>query len=113
MGRPKKINSELKSKKVTIRFTEEELAYLKTFGDNFSDVIRDVFIKNFKKKNVIIDTNKDPRFIHELNKIGINLNQISKKYNATGELSSLDIEKLNSLVEYLCTIIYYEVNAKI
>ena len=33
--------------------------------------------------------------------MGVNLNQIAKKYNSLGEISNLDIEKINNIVEVL------------
>lgn len=104
-GRPKMDVSESRNRKVTVRFTEEEFQYLSKFGDNLSDVIRDVFIKTFKQKNIVINTKKDLRFIGAINSIGVNVNQITKKYNATGGLSNLDIDKLEYYLEYLVSII--------
>ena len=104
-GRPKMNVSESRNRKVTVRFTEEEFQYLSKFGDNLSDVIRDVFIKTFKQKNIVINTKKDIRFIGAINSIGVNVNQITKKYNATGGLSNLDIDKLEYYLEYLVSII--------
>lgn len=104
-GRPKMNFSESRNRKVTVRFTEEEFQYLSKFGDNLSDVIRDVFIKTFKQKNIVINTKKDIRFIGAINSIGVNVNQITKKYNTTGGLSNLDIDKLEYYLEYLVSII--------
>lgn len=104
-GRPKMNSSESRNRKVTVRFTEEEFQYLSKFGDNLSDVIRDVFIKTFKQKNIVINTKKDLRFIGAINSIGVNVNQITKKYNTTGGLSNLDIDKLEYYLEYLVSII--------
>lgn len=104
-GRPKTNPSEIRNRKITVRLTEEEFAYLSKFGDNISDVIREVFIKTFKQKNIVINTKKDIRYIMALNKIGININQITKKHNATGELSNLDIDRLYYFIEYLTSII--------
>ena len=97
--------SKNRNRKVTVRFTEEEFQYLSKFGDNLSDVIRDVFIKTFRQKNIVINTKKDMRFIEAINRIGVNVNQITKKYNTTGGLSNLDIDKLEYFLEYLVSII--------
>lgn len=104
-GRPKSKPSEIRNRKVTVRFTEEEFQFLSKFGENKSDVIRDVFIKTFKKKDITINTNKDPRFVFAINKIGVNINQITKKHNETGRLSNLDIDKLDYYLEYLVSIL--------
>lgn len=104
-GRPKSKPSEIRNRKITVRFTEEEFQFLSKFGDNKSDIIRDVFIKTFKKKDIIINTNKDPRFVFAINKIGININQITRKFNETGRLSNLDIDKLDYYLEYLVSIL--------
>ncbi|OXA65954.1 hypothetical protein B0A67_24030 [Flavobacterium aquidurense] len=101
MARPIKPDSEKRTKKITIRFTETEFKFINKFGNNLSDVIRDVFMQKFNDKKIIINTDKDPKYINELNKIGVNLNQISKKYNSMGELSSLDIDKLNAVIDIL------------
>lgn len=104
-GRPKSNPSEIRNRKVTVRFTEDEYKFLNKFGENKSDVIRVVFIKTFKKKNITINTNKDPRFVFAINKIGVNINQITKKYNETGNPSNLDIDKLYFYLNYLITIL--------
>ena len=104
-GRPKINPTKNRNRKITVRFTEEEFQYLSKFGDNLSDVIRDVFIKTFRQKNIVINTKKDMRFIEAINRIGVNVNQITKKYNTTGGLSNLDIDKLEYFLEYLVSII--------
>lgn len=104
-GRPLSNPSEIRNRKVTVRFTEEEFQFLNKFGNNKSDVIRDIFIKTFKKKKIIINTNKDPQFVNAIIKIGVNINQITKKYNQTGILSNLDINKLYYYLDYIVSII--------
>ncbi|MGZ9677512.1 plasmid mobilization relaxosome protein MobC [Flavobacterium sp. GNP001] len=49
-----------------------------------------MYSNSLSGKKIQINTNKDPNFIGELNRIGININQIAKKCNSSDELTASD-----------------------
>lgn len=101
MARPKKEEKEKYKHRFTLWFNDDQKNIFKKIGLTSGDKIRDFVLETYNKKTIIITSDKDPKYINELNKMGVNLNQIAKKYNSLGELSNLDIEKINNIVEIL------------
>lgn len=109
------MSKEAKTEIVKIRMTAKEKAELqKQAGQhhmNMSDYIRRV---SARPPNVTKDEFEDSvtRVIYEINKIGVNINQIAKKYNEnryvkpSAELLRL-LEKTNELLRSV-TSFYYE-----
>lgn len=50
------------------------------------------------------DTTSIKQVYAEMHKIGVNINQIAKKVNATGDLYSEDMEELNEMMNELWRI---------
>lgn len=100
-GRPKLDVNEKRNFLHQIKINLFEKKQFEKYGLTSNDKIREYILETFIKKTMVITSEKDPKYIKELNKIGVNLNQISKKYNSLGNLSNLDIEKINNIVEVL------------
>lgn len=100
-GRPQKKDDELKKHKFSIYFNSEEYNYLQRKNMLNSSKIVYILIKSLEKKTFVIETDKDPKYLLELNRIGNNLNQITKRLNSIKDLSSLDIEKLNNILSLI------------
>lgn len=101
MARPKKEEPDKFKHRFTFWFSDEHKKKFDELNLKSGDKIRDFVIDTYSKKTIYITANKDPKYINELNKIGVNLNQIARKYNSLGEISNLDIGKINSLVDVL------------
>ena len=101
MARPKKEENEKRKNYIKVSLNEYEKFFFIKHKLYSGDNLRDFIIDNFQKKTIIITSDKDPKYIKELNKMGVNLNQIAKKYNSLGDLSNLDVEKINNIVEVL------------
>jgi hypothetical protein len=100
-GAPKREELSLKKYRKVFYANQRENNLLKKHDLTSSSKIMTYLLNSFNSKTIIINTDKDPKYINELNKIGVNLNQISKKYNSVGEISSLDIQKLNNIIDVL------------
>lgn len=86
----------------SIKFNEKEKIeldqILKKENTNFSQLVKNSILKSYKKRLEILnvakeekDKNKNLKSIaYELNKIGVNLNQIAKKFNTTNNLRGID-----------------------
>lgn len=91
MGRPKSDKNNERNKRVTIRFTDKELACIKAKAKeanvSISEYIREMVSKG--KIEVHVDTGRSISDIkpltEEFHKIGINLNQIAHHLNGKGE----------------------------
>ncbi len=100
---------------IRIRVTPEEL---ETINDN----IRKLGIKNpthylrtllLKEHIVQTDTTDIKNITVALNRIGNNINQITKKYNQTGNITNIDIESINRNFEEVKTEINKELVKKL
>ena len=101
MARPRKEEKEKAKYHWNFWFNESQKKIFDKLNLKSGDKIRDFVLETYHKKTIIVTSDKDPKYINELNKMGVNLNQIAKKYNSLGELSNLDIEKINNIVEVL------------
>lgn len=103
MARPKKEEKEKRKHHIMVNLNEAEKSFFIKHNLFSGENLRDFIINTFHKKTIIITSEKDPKYINELNKIGVNLNQIAKKYNSLSEISNLDIDKINNIVEILAS----------
>lgn len=106
---------ELKSVNLCIRVTPTEL---ETINDN----IRKLGVNNpthylrtllVKEHIVQTDMTDIKNILTELNRIGNNINQITKKCNQTGNINSVDIESINKNFEDVKTKINKELEKKL
>jgi len=102
MARPKKEIAERQDKRFpTVRCTATELADLYAKSHKAQLTLSEFIRRSSLKGKIIIKKSVDPMnfsLIHELNKIGTNLNQIAKKANSTGDVSK-SITKVNEKIE--------------
>jgi uncharacterized protein (DUF1778 family) len=103
MARPEKNDEDKHSSWLKFRVTETERNLIRERADmsgkSVSDFVRTLALSG---KIEIRESQADFELIQALNRIGVNINQISKRYNASGHLrhQSLDI-MLSRLDEYL------------
>lgn len=97
-GAPKKEDSLKLTNRMIVSFNESEYLLLKEKGLLNSKVLRKVIMDTVKGKKIVVNTNKDPRYILELNRIGNNINQIIKKANSN-QLTHNDIIKIWSFID--------------
>ncbi len=97
-----------RTKRVTIRFTQNEYNELKEKATQFdmtlSDYIRTTLLS---KREKVRPSKCDKRLLYEINRIGNNLNQIAKHCNTIGTIDKfalkelVDIEKkLNEILKW-------------
>ena len=100
-GAPKK-NEHLKlTTRLIISFNEPECMKLQEKGLLDSKTLKTIIMNSTSNKTIQIHTNKDPKYIFELNRIGNNLNQLTKKANSNDQLSELDINNFWTLIDEL------------
>lgn len=107
-GRPQKSKNEKMSKLVSIYLTPEESALINNFllDNNIcnyskSEFFRTIILKTIDQREIVLKRNSDPKIVLELNRIGLNLNQIAKKMNSLNALSRDDVLKLNECYDQL------------
>jgi len=95
---------EKKRHRITIRLTDEELNKIREKAKKKGLTISDLFRQSVLGKSAVrrkqkIDCNVVKILAYEINKVGVNINQIAKGINTTGEI---DIQVLESLlnIEY-------------
>jgi len=101
LGRPKIDDLEKRKYKLNLYLNKEEIEKLKSFGLDNSEKIRIYLFRTFIEKNIVLSSEKDVRYIHELNKIGINLNQITKILNASYNILPKNSDKLELILNQL------------
>ena len=88
MARPRKQKSDSRGESVSFRLTPDELAAVearaKKAGLTRSDYLRRMALKG--KISVAPPARLDFKLVAELNRIGVNLNQMTRAANATGEV---------------------------
>lgn len=106
MARPKKNDNEKYNKNIRIRFTEEQynkiLEFIKnTVGEekrDVSDFLRSTILDVISGKKAIIKQVLPIKYIYELNKIGVNLNQLTHKVNLDAKKFEWENEKIKSIL---------------
>ena len=101
MARPRKDPASIKLRNVVFRASDDDRACYKRraaeAGLSRSDYLRQV---GRKGRIVIRKTQEiDPALLAELNRIGVNLNQIAYKANATGRFDATEIEATRQKLE--------------
>ena len=104
MGRPRKAQPERRSKRITLRLTEEEHSWLEGMAVNTRKTQADYARTAMIGCPIVVKQTRELPFevIHELNRIGVNLNQMARKLNATGQRSSdvsAVLDRLNALLD--------------
>jgi hypothetical protein len=103
MARPPKNDEEKHARWIKFRVTEAErnliLARAGTSGKSVSDFLRSMALDG---RIEIRESKADFELIQALNHIGVNINQITKRFNASGQLRHRSLElMLNRLDETL------------
>ncbi|MFV1450306.1 plasmid mobilization relaxosome protein MobC [Maribacter sp. HS] len=107
-GRPPKLKNEKMSKLVSIYLTPVELELINIYlsennviNISKSEFFRTIILKTIDQREIVLKRNSDPKIVLELNRIGLNLNQIAKKMNSLNALSRDDVLKLNECYDQL------------
>ena len=90
-----------RDKQLIVRVTEKEKQFIqkkmKVFGtENFNAYARKILIDGYI---IHVDMTEFQKLSAEVNKIGVNINQIAKIANATDNICEKDIEKIKEMVE--------------
>lgn len=91
MARPPTTSDARKSRVISFRVTDSEFARLAhraaTANMRVNDLVRMMALQKAEKLKVETFMRYDPMLISELNRIGNNLNQMVKRFHATGRIS--------------------------
>ena len=104
-GAPKKNDNEKLQYRKNLSFNEPEHDMLTEKGLADGRILKTIVLNSLSGKKIQINTNKDPKFIGELNRIGININQIAKKCNSSDELTASDLSNLWAALDELKKLI--------
>ena len=97
-----------KKNRITINFDKKEKDFLEKKGLYKQNLLRQIIFDTINNNKVTINTNKDPVYIANLNKIGVNINQIAKKFNSLHQISGNDITRLTNMIDVLYDLITKE-----
>lgn len=106
MGRPRKNDDEKVSKNIKIHLTEKEynkiIDFIKSTHENenysISDFLRNTILDIISGKKAIIKQVLPIKYIYELNKIGVNLNQLTHKVNLDAKKFEWENEKIKNIL---------------
>ena len=90
-------------KKVDVRISEEELKIIKKNMEKYNIKNLSFFMKTVAKYPSIINVDIEPlvKLNYEINKIGVNINQVIKLANQNSEINQSDINEIKALMSEL------------
>lgn len=99
------VNNRLRDKQVKFFVTDSEFNKLKDKAD-YCELSLSAYLRKMGVDGVIVKRDFKDMFF-ELNKIGVNINQIAKKANESGVVVERDVEELRNQYEKMFEL-YYE-----
>lgn len=111
-GAPRKDDADKIAPVISVYFSKKEYKILEDYmkENNLvikkkSGLLKKITLDSITKKNIILTKQNDPKLIFEVNKIGININQLAKKLNSLDALSPNELSKMHNLVKQLSNFI--------
>lgn len=99
-------NNRVRKKKLSLRVTENELRIIDKKAEVACLSRNGYLIKMAIEGAVIVQDLDNMRdFTNEINKIGVNINQITKHINTTNNIYKSDIEELKEKIEEIYKIV--------
>lgn len=96
----------LRKNRIVIRVTDDELRIINKKAEasklNRTQYIIETLIKGYV---IVQDLERLRNFTNEINKIGVNINQIAKHINTTNNIYKSDIEEIKEKVEEIYKIV--------
>lgn len=93
----------IRDKKIQFWVTENERDYIDERA-NYCDLSRSDYLRKMALEGAIIK--REYEGIVEVNKIGVNINQIAKRVNTRGSVLERDVEELRVQYEKLFEVVY-------
>ena len=96
-----------RNKQIILRFTEDEAEYFKNYKAKSQIAAYSDFVLHLLTHSqlFVIDTKPLLKVAEEINKIGVNINQIAKSANTNGNLYKNEIEDLQKKINDIDNII--------
>lgn len=96
-----------KTERLDVRLTPDEKEYVKEMAQSCNMSITDFFLHTLYDGKVIhIDMQPVKELANEINKIGVNINQIAKHVNESRTVSNMDFERLQKEFQKLSVEVY-------
>lgn len=103
-GAPRKPEDEKIAPVISVYFNRKQYRMLEDYMsknnlviNKKSGLIKEIVLQNISEKKILLMKQNDPKLIFEVNKIGININQLTKKLNSLDALSGADLDRLRKL----------------
>jgi hypothetical protein len=105
MARPRKQTDEHHGERLTVRFSRAGMNKVRDIAQRAGLRRAEAVRRMIEDGKIAIRQTKDtdPRLIAEWNSIGVNLNQIARKANATGRFDPAEIEAVLARLDRLIT----------
>ena len=104
--KPEYNNNRLRKKRIEIKVTEDELRIINKKAE-VACLNRNAYLIKMAIEGAVIvqDLDNMRDFTNEINKIGVNINQIAKHINTTNNIYKSDIEELKEKIEEIYKIV--------
>jgi len=87
------------------RILEEYMTKNNLVINKKSGLIKEIVLQSITEQNIWLKKQNDPKLIYEVNKIGININQLTKKLNSLDALSGADLDRIRKLISKMSDFI--------
>ena len=111
-GAPRKPEDEKIAPVISVYFNKKQYRILEDYMsennlviNKKSGLIKKIVLQSILEKKIILRKQNDPKLIFEVNKIGININQLTKKLNSLDALSEPELDRMQKLVSKLSDFI--------
>ena len=101
------MNGRKRTVQIKFRVTEEERAFIEQKMQLVPTRNMEAYLRKMAIDGYIVNTDTTPlkKQYEEMHKIGININQIAKKVNTTGDLYPEEMQELKEMVKELWRIL--------
>ena len=101
------MNGRKRTVQIKFRVTEEERAFIEQKMQFVPTRNMEAYLRKMAIDGYIVNTDTTPlkKQYEEMHKIGVNINQIAKKVNSTGDLYPEEMQELKEMVKELWRIL--------
>lgn len=111
-GAPRKPDDEKIAPVISVYFNKKQYRILEEYMtknnlviNKKSGLIKEIVLQSITEQNIWLKKQNDPKLIYEVNKIGININQLTKKLNSLDALSGADLDRIRKLISKMSDFI--------
>lgn len=111
-GAPRKSEEDKIAPVISVYFSNRQYKILEDYMkknhlviNKKSGLIKKIIMDSILNKQMVLKKQNDPKLIFEINKIGININQIAKKLNSLDAISKGEFDRMQGLIKEMSDFI--------